>query len=123
MTEVQAKLGQPGTLLLDSREAPRYLGEVEPIDKAAGHIPDAINKFWKDVLDEQGRFKDESAITENYARLPRDKEIIVYCGSGVTSTPNILGLSEAGFKNVKLYAGSWSDWISYEENPMAIGEE
>ncbi|MCU6794489.1 sulfurtransferase [Paenibacillus sp. WQ 127069] len=123
VTEVQAKLGQPGTLLLDSREAPRYLGEVEPIDKAAGHIPGAINKFWKDVLDEQGRFKDESAITENYASLPRDKEIIVYCGSGVTATPNILGLSEAGFKNVKLYAGSWSDWISYMDNPVATGEE
>ncbi|QGQ99315.1 sulfurtransferase [Paenibacillus psychroresistens] len=123
VAEVRAKLGQPGTILLDSREAPRYLGEAEPIDKAAGHIPGAINKFWKGVLDEQGRVKTDDELIANYAELPRDKEIIVYCGSGVTATPNVLGLSEAGFTNVKLYAGSWSDWISYGENPVATGRE
>ncbi len=121
--EVRSAIGNPRIILLDSREAPRYRGEVEPIDKAAGHIPGAINKFWKGIIDEQGRIKTTDAIAANFNNLPRDKEIIVYCGSGVTATPNILGLIEAGFKNVKLYPGSWSDWISYSENPIATGEE
>jgi len=123
VSEVRSKLGRPGTVLVDSREAPRYRGETEPMDKVAGHIPGAVNKFWKGVLDEQGRFKPADAIADHFADLPRDKELIVYCGSGVTATPNVLALQEAGFQKVKLYAGSWSDWISYPENPIATGEE
>lgn len=121
--EVRESLGTDEWVLVDSREAPRYRGEVEPLDKKAGHIPGARNKFWKGVLDEQGRFKDEAALAEHFADLPRDREIVVYCGSGVTATPNVLALSEAGFENVKLYAGSWSDWISYEGNPVVVGDE
>ncbi|GAA3400215.1 sulfurtransferase [Paenibacillus hodogayensis] len=123
VADVQAKLGQSDTVLLDSREAPRYRGETEPLDKAAGHIPGAVNKFWKGILNDNGRVKDEAALREAFADLPRDRDIIVYCGSGVTATPNVLALSEAGFERVKLYAGSWSDWISYEGNPIATGEE
>lgn len=121
--EVRESLGTDRWVLVDSREAPRYRGEVEPLDKKAGHIPGARNKFWKGVLDEQGRFKDESALESHFADLPKDREIVVYCGSGVTATPNVLALSEAGFENVKLYAGSWSDWISYSDNPIATGDE
>ncbi|MNY75446.1 3-mercaptopyruvate sulfurtransferase [compost metagenome] len=60
---------------------------------------------------------------QHFAALRDADEIIVYCGSGVTACPNVLGLSEAGFENVKLYSGSWSDWISWEDNPIATGEE
>ncbi|MBB6691064.1 sulfurtransferase [Cohnella xylanilytica] len=123
MDEVRESLGDDGIVLVDSREAPRFRGEAEPLDKKAGHIPGARNKFWKGALDEQGRFKSAEALAEHFADLPRDRELVVYCGSGVTATPNVLALSEAGFENVKLYAGSWSDWISYDENPIAKGEE
>ena len=123
MDEVREALGDDGIVLVDSREAPRFRGEAEPLDKKAGHIPGARNKFWKGALDEQGRFKSAEALAEHFADLPRDRELVVYCGSGVTATPNVLALSEAGFENVKLYAGSWSDWISYDENPIAKGEE
>ena len=123
MEEVQESLGSEERVLVDSREAPRYRGEVEPLDKKAGHIPGARNKFWKGVLQENGSFKSPEALAEHFADLPRDKELVVYCGSGVTATPNVLALSEAGFEKVKLYAGSWSDWISYEGNPTAVGEE
>ncbi|AOK89197.1 sulfurtransferase [Paenibacillus polymyxa] len=110
-------------ILIDSRERPRYLGLEEPIDQAAGHIPGAVNFFWKEVLDEQGSFKNAEQLQQHFADLDPNAEIIVYCGSGVSACPNVLALNEAGFSKVRLYPGSWSDWISYEENPVATGEE
>jgi thiosulfate/3-mercaptopyruvate sulfurtransferase len=121
--EVKAKLGAPGVVLVDSREAPRYRGEVEPIDRVAGHIPGAINLFWGEGRRADGTWKNADEQRERFAGLSQDDEIIVYCGSGVTATPNVLALQAAGFARVKLYAGSWSDWISYEGNPVATGEE
>ncbi|MDQ0114590.1 sulfurtransferase [Paenibacillus harenae] len=123
MDEVKELLGDERVTLIDSREAPRYRGEVEPLDKAAGHIPGAINRFWKDGLTEAGIWKDTAAQAERFADLDRDRDLIVYCGSGVTATPNVIALQEAGFSKVRLYAGSWSDWISYEGNPVAVGGE
>ncbi|WNQ11119.1 sulfurtransferase [Paenibacillus aurantius] len=121
--EVKAGLGRPDRVLIDSREARRYQGLEEAIDPVAGHIPGAVNRFWKDALDENGRWKDAEAMKERFRDLPSDKEIVVYCGSGVTACPNILALQQAGFPKVKLYAGSWSDWVSYPDNPVATGEE
>lgn len=112
-----------GSVLVDSREPARYRGETEPIDRIAGHIPGAVNRFWKDNLDEAGRWRSPEELAARFAALPKDKPVIVYCGSGVTACPNVLALLEAGYQDVKLYAGSWSDWISYEENPAAKGEE
>lgn len=123
MAEVKERLGDETLTLIDSREAPRYRGEVEPLDKVAGHIPGAINRFWKDGLAENGSWKDASAQAERFSDLDRDRELIVYCGSGVTATPNVIALQEAGFTKVRLYAGSWSDWISYAGNSVAVGEE
>lgn len=114
---------QHGTaLLIDSREPRRYQGLEEPIDAKAGHIPGAVNKFWKDSLDEQGNYLGADELKARFKEADPAQEIIVYCGSGVTACPNVLALKKAGFRNVKLYAGSWSDWISYEENPVATGE-
>ncbi|TXK73395.1 sulfurtransferase [Paenibacillus sp. N3.4] len=123
MDEVKDKLGRPGTVLVDSREERRYLGLEEPIDAVAGHIPSARNYFWKGVLGESGAWLSAAEQERRFAGLRDAEEIIVYCGSGVTACPNVLALSEAGFENVKLYSGSWSDWISYEDNPIAKGEE
>jgi len=123
MDQVQELLGKEGVTLIDSREAPRYRGEAEPIDRVAGHIPGAINRFWKDGLTASGSWKDGAEQAERFTDLDKNRDIIVYCGSGVTATPNVIALQEAGFTNVKLYAGSWSDWISYSENPVATGDE
>lgn len=122
----KARLHDPGVLLLDSREWKRYIGEVEPIDKVAGHIPGARSFFWKENFRDDGRFRPPEELAERFRRVKGErqpKEIIVYCGSGVTACPNILGLADAGVENVKLYAGSWSDWSSYPELPVATGEE
>jgi thiosulfate/3-mercaptopyruvate sulfurtransferase len=120
-TEVLRKLNDPDSILVDSRELKRYLGEEEPIDPVAGRIPGAEHSFWKGVLNENGEWKSPDELAEHFARFPRDKELIVYCGSGVTATPNILGLKEAGFEKVKLYAGSWSDWITDPNRPVEKG--
>ncbi|SFJ00375.1 thiosulfate/3-mercaptopyruvate sulfurtransferase [Thermoflavimicrobium dichotomicum] len=123
MEEIRQKLHHPDTILVDSRDERRYRGEYEPMDPIAGHIPGARNYFWQEVLQKQGEWKKTSELEKHFQALPKDKEIIVYCGSGVTATPNFLALKQAGYKRVKLYAGSWSDWISYPDNPIAKGEE
>lgn len=123
MDQVKELLGQDRVTLIDSREAPRYRGEVEPLDRVAGHIPGAINRFWKDGLTASGAWKNAAEQAARFNDLDRDGELIVYCGSGVSATPNVIALQEAGFSKVRLYAGSWSDWISYSENPIATGEE
>ncbi|MGE6231273.1 sulfurtransferase [Paenibacillus chitinolyticus] len=123
MDEVKAKLGEKGTVLIDSREGARYRGEQEAIDPVAGHIPGARNRFWKDALDAEGSWRSAEEQKERFRGLENAEELIVYCGSGVSACPNVLALEEAGIPGVKLYAGSWSDWISYSENPVATGEE
>lgn len=117
----QVKEPNPNIILIDSREHKRYIGEIEPIDKIAGHIPGAINKVWADVL-EEGRFKKTEELKKNFQDLDPNKTYIVYCGSGVTATPNYIALKDAGFPHVKLYPGSYSDWISYD-NPIEKGWE
>lgn len=109
--------------LVDSRDAAQYAGHEAPFDPVAGHIPGAANYFWKDVLHDDGIWKSPELLSEHFADLPKDKEIIVYCGSGISATPNVLALREAGYENVKLYAGSWSDWSLNPSNEIATGDE
>ena len=108
-------------VIIDSRENKRYLGIEEPIDKKCGHIPGAINKVWTEGF-ESGRIKSSEEQENRFKEIDKDKQLIVYCGSGVTATPNFIALKMAGFNKVKLYAGSFSDWISYEENEVETGE-
>jgi thiosulfate/3-mercaptopyruvate sulfurtransferase len=109
-------------VLIDSRARDRYLGLTEPIDKIPGHIPGAVNHEWTEALDE-GSFLPREEQQKRWEGLDRDMPIIVYCGSGVTATPNILSLWVAGYQNAKLYPGSYSDWISYEEHEVETNEK
>lgn len=110
-------------VLIDSRSHDRYLGQNETMDPVGGHIPGAINFFWKDLFNEDGSYKSTEELEKHFESVDKDAEIVVYCGSGVSATPNVLALEQAGFKSVRLYAGSWSDWISYGDNPIGTGEE
>ncbi|MGM8211368.1 sulfurtransferase [Virgibacillus sp. W0430] len=123
METVREKMKNKAALLLDSRSKDRYLGKTEPMYSKAGHIPGAKNFFWKEVLHSDGTWKSSDQLEKHFAQLPKDEEIIVSCGSGISACPNIIGLKMAGFKNVKLYPGSFSDWISYEENSVETKEE
>ncbi|MGF3103385.1 sulfurtransferase [Rossellomorea sp. DUT-2] len=103
--------------LIDSRSRERYLGHEEPIDRIPGHIPGAINLPWTDGMTE-GYFIQGEQQNDRFAHLNKDEPVIVYCGSGVTATPNFIALKEAGFHTVKLYVGSYSDWVSYENHKV-----
>ncbi|WP_346417324.1 sulfurtransferase [Bacillus sp. MUM 13] len=109
-------------ILLDSREERRFLGKEEPIDTKAGRIPGALNEVWTHSL-EDGKYLDPDKQKDRFRSYDPNKQIIVYCGSGVTAAANFIALKEAGFKNVKIYTGSYSDWISYEDNPVECGSE
>ncbi|SDK27478.1 sulfurtransferase [Sediminibacillus albus] len=123
MKQLKQKMRKEESILIDSRSYERYIGETEPLYAKAGHIPGAKNYFWKDVLTEDGHWKSIKELKEHFSDLPKQKEIIVSCGSGVSACPNILALQAAGYSNVKLYPGSFSDWISYPDNQVATGEE
>ncbi|MCQ6561793.1 sulfurtransferase [Paenibacillus mendelii] len=118
-----ASSGESAAVLIDSRDANQYRGLEAPFDPVAGHIPGAVNFFWKDGLTVDGTWKSAAELREHFRGVDPSEDIFVYCGSGISATPNVLALEEAGFRNVKLYAGSWSDWISYEGNLIATGEE
>lgn len=110
-----------GIQLIDSRDSPRYKGEVEPIDPVAGHIPGAINAPWKEALGADGLIKSpEELQTRWVALMEQGKAPVVYCGSGVTACVNLLSMEVAGIPNVRLYAGSWSGWLQ-NGGEVAVG--
>jgi thiosulfate/3-mercaptopyruvate sulfurtransferase len=103
----------PAQMLIDSREPDRYLGNTEPIDPVAGHIPSAVNYPWQGVSNPEGFALPIAAHQQRWAAISPDIEPIVYCGSGVTACVNLFSLHLAGIEPAKLYPGSWSDWCSY----------
>jgi len=122
--KVLAHLDQPDQTLIDARAAPRYRGEVEPLDPVAGHIPGALNRPFGLNLDEQGRFKPAATLRAEFETLlaGRDPASVVHqCGSGVSALPNLLAMEVAGFAPTRLFAGSWSEWCRDPSRPIAKG--
>lgn len=111
--------GDTQAILIDARAHDRYSGEVEPIDKVAGHIPGAVNYPWQNGLTERGIWKSGQSQAKRFQEvLSENLSVVVYCGSGVTACADIFALKLAGAKEVRLYTGSWSDWVSYPNNPV-----
>ncbi|MBO9679455.1 MAG: sulfurtransferase [Acidovorax sp.] len=122
--EVLAALGQPGQTVLDARAAPRYRGEVEPLDPVAGHIPGALNRPFTENIAADGRFKPAALLRAEFEALlqGRDAGTVVHqCGSGVTALPNLLAMEVAGLGPTGLFAGSWSEWCSDPSRPVERG--
>jgi thiosulfate/3-mercaptopyruvate sulfurtransferase len=111
-------------LVMDARSPERYRGETEPVDKRAGHIPGAVNAPFSGNL-KGGRFRPPEELRAIYERLgaARASEVVASCGSGVTACHTLLALELAGFRDGKLYVGSWSDWSSQPDAPVATGPE
>lgn len=113
MAEVAQASADDNYLIIDVRDAERYLGLAEPLDPVAGHIPNAINLPFKNHLDTNGEFLKAGEISVLYsAHIENFKpgNIIVHCGSGVTACHTLLALAQAGFEIPALYVGSWSEW-------------
>lgn len=111
-----------GGVVVDSRSAERYRGEVEPIDAVAGHIPGARNLPFADNLVD-GRFRSGEELRRRFAEVAADPAPIVYCGSGVTACHNSLAVEHATGVRPRLYVGSWSGWSTDPDRPVATGTD
>ena len=119
---LRARLGAPDLCLIDARGPDRFRGENETIDPVAGHIPGARNRFFKDNLEADGRFKPAAVLRAEYLALmagvaPAD--VVAQCGSGVSACLDLLAMEVAGLHGARLYAGSWSEWCSDPSRPVA----
>jgi thiosulfate/3-mercaptopyruvate sulfurtransferase len=119
--EQAAALPAAGGVLIDARDPQRYAGEVEPIDPVAGHIPGAVNRPTTANVEAKGHFLSPADLRAAFARLGIDAEgaaVAAYCGSGVAAAHEVLALELAG-RRAALYPGSWSDWITDPDRPVA----
>ncbi|GAB2615445.1 sulfurtransferase [Pseudactinotalea suaedae] len=111
-------------VLIDARAGERYVGDVEPIDTRAGHVPGAVNIPTTDNLREDQTFKSDEELADQFAAagVEKETEVAVYCGSGVTATHEIAALETIGV-HAALYPGSWSQWSADDARPVATGIE
>lgn len=115
-----------GGVLIDARSPPRYRGEEEPIDAVAGHVPGALNRPFPENLEADGRFRDPASLRADYERLLAGRDAAqaaAMCGSGITACHLLLAMNVAGLGDGKLYAGSWSEWITDPGRPVATGPD
>jgi thiosulfate/3-mercaptopyruvate sulfurtransferase len=108
-------------LLLDARATPRYRGEVEPLDRAAGHVPGAANRPFSENLQADGRFKPAAVLRQEFVAVIGEHaphQVVHMCGSGVTACHNLLAMEHAGLTGSRLYAPSWSGWVSDPSRPV-----
>jgi thiosulfate/3-mercaptopyruvate sulfurtransferase len=117
-------LQDPGICLIDARAADRFRGENETLDPVGGHIPGARNRFFRDNLDAEGRFKPPAVLKAEFEALlagVAPEHVVHQCGSGVTACHNFLAMEYAGLTPGRLYPGSWSAWCSDPARPVALG--
>lgn len=110
-------VGKREGVLIDARSYERYIGEIEPIDPVAGHIPTAVNFNWEQLF-EDSRYATSGQLLELFSK---ENHYIVYCGSGVTAAPLFAALYNEGYEQLQLYVGGYSDWIQHY--PVATGDE
>jgi thiosulfate/3-mercaptopyruvate sulfurtransferase len=121
--EVAARLEDAPGWLLDARAPERFRGEVEPLDRVAGHVPGARNRPYVANL-RDGRFRPAAELRAEFAALigaHAPSAVLLNCGSGVTACQNLLAMEHAGLHGARIYAGSWSGWISDPARPVATG--
>lgn len=123
VAEVLENIESAKRTVVDARAADRFRGENETVDPVGGHIPGAKNRFFKDNLQGDGRFKAPEQLREEFGAVIGDpKDAIMQCGSGVTACHNLLALEVAGMPGAALYPGSWSEWSADPARPVATGQ-
>ncbi len=121
---VADNLGRSTQTVIDARAAPRFRGEVEPLDPIAGHIPGALNRPFAQNIGADGKFKPAAVLRAEFEALLAGRDpasVVHHCGSGVSAVPNVLAMEIAGLGVTGLYAGSWSEWCSDLSRPFAQG--
>lgn len=116
----------PAVKLVDARASDRYKGLQEPIDPVAGHVPGAVNRFWKENLAPDGRFKAAGQLRSEFDALlggMQASQVVHMCGSGVTACHNLFAMELAGLPGAKLYPGSWSEWCADPARAVATGDK
>jgi thiosulfate/3-mercaptopyruvate sulfurtransferase len=111
----------PSMKLVDARAENRFAGQQETIDPVAGHVPGAVNRFWKKNLTPDDRFKAPAELRREFDALlagMAPSQAVHMCGSGVTACHNIFAMELAGLPGARLYPGSWSEWCSDPNRPM-----
>ena len=114
----------PEVKLVDARAAERFTGQQEAIDHVAGHVPGAVNRFWKQNLAPDGRFKPAAQLRAEFDALlgaAQPAQVVHMCGSGVTACHNLFAMELAGLSGSKLYPGSWSEWCADPSRPVGKG--
>ena len=122
--EVMSNLDGGPLLVIDARAGERYRGEVEPLDRVAGHIPGAVNRVFKLNLNDDLTVRAPGELRAEFTHLIGQRapvEVVHQCGSGITACVNLLAMEHAGLRGSKLYAGSWSEWSSDPTRPVATG--
>jgi thiosulfate/3-mercaptopyruvate sulfurtransferase len=120
--DILTNLQERKRTVVDARAPDRFRGENETLDPIGGHIPGAKNRFFKDNLQADGRFKPAQQLREEFQTvIGAPESAIMQCGSGVTACHNLLALEIAGLKNAALYPGSWSEWCADPARPVATG--
>ncbi len=116
--------GDNAQTLIDARSAPRFRGEVEPLDPVAGHIPGALNRLFSENIGEDGCFKPTDQLKAEFLALLGNRDpasVVHHCGSGVSALPNLIAMEIAGLRGSALFAGSWSEWCADPARPVAQG--
>jgi len=119
---ILAHLDTGKLLVVDARSPDRFRGENETLDPVGGHIPGAVNRFFRENLEADHRFKSPDALRKEFEVLLRGRpagESAMQCGSGVTACHNLLAMEIAGLPGAALYPGSWSEWCSDPGRPVA----
>jgi thiosulfate/3-mercaptopyruvate sulfurtransferase len=119
--EVLENIQVPVFTVVDARSPARFMGEGETLDPVAGHIPGAINRFFQNNLQQDGRFKPAEVLKAEWLVVLAGVEAgqtVQQCGSGVTACHNLLALEVAGLAGARLYAGSWSEWCADAARPV-----
>jgi thiosulfate/3-mercaptopyruvate sulfurtransferase len=122
--DVMRRVGDPKTLLIDARGPERFEGREEPLDRVAGHIPGAVNHFYRWNLSPEGTMLPAAELHRTFTSLLGGHdpgEAVMYCGSGVSACHNLLAMEHAGLGGVPLYVGSWSEWSSDPSRPVETG--
>jgi thiosulfate/3-mercaptopyruvate sulfurtransferase len=124
LSDVEARIGDPSTLLIDARAAERFEGKSEPIDRAPGHIPGAANHFFRGNATDEGVMLSPDVLRQRFAKVMGGRspdQVVMYCGSGVTACQNLLAMEHAGLSGARLFPGSWSEWSSDPKRPVETG--